>query len=272
VLNETLTRRYLGILGVERRPPSLESLTELVSAQLIRAPFENLSKLYLHRVEGATTIPTLEGYLDGIEGWRLGGTCYANNFYFFTLLTSLGYDTRLCGADMSKPDVHLVIMVRVEGREYLVDVGYAAPFYRPLPRDRDADHIIDFGRCRYVLRTQDETGSSRLELMRDGKPIHGYLAKPEPRTVDEFVGVIRGSYRADSTFMNAVVIERFSPSGSTRIHNLKITRTEIGGDSDSTELDDLDELIDVIRERMGVPERVTARALDGIDLEADIYS
>jgi len=134
MVDHRLLSRYLAVLGVEEAEPTLALLERLVFAQLTRVPFENISKLYLRRERGATTIPSLAEHLDGIESRGFGGTCYANNFHFFTLLEGLGYDVRLCGADMSEPDVHMVSTLRLDRRELLVDVGYAAPFLEPLPR------------------------------------------------------------------------------------------------------------------------------------------
>lgn len=77
---------------------------------------------------------------------------------------------------MSNPDVHLVSMVNVDEREYLVDVGYAAPFLSPLPRDLATDFIIVLGRDFYVLKPQDAQGSSRMELYR----ARNYIKCPHP--------------------------------------------------------------------------------------------
>ena len=66
-------------------------------------------------------------------------------------------------------------------------------------------------------------GSLKSALFRAGELVHGYLAKPEPRSIDHFEEVIRGSYRDSATFMNAVVVERFFPGRSVRIHNLTVT-------------------------------------------------
>jgi arylamine N-acetyltransferase len=269
---DRLIARYLDVLGVEAGPPGLELLTRIVTAQLTRAPFENISKLYLSRTRGAVSIPSLAAYLDGIEDWNLGGTCYANNYHLNTLLANLGFDVSLCGADMNNPDVHAVSMVRLQDREFLVDVGYGAPFHEPLPLDLEDDLVIDFGRCRYVLHPPDDAGCSRLDMWRDGRPIHGYLAKPTPRTIADFDTVIRDSYRPDATFMNTVVIERFSAEGSLRVHNLKLTDTVRTGGSTTAELRDLDELVETIEHRFGVPDRVIRSAVAGIDLSADIYS
>lgn len=273
MLKPALFDRYLEVVGVLPGPPSRELLAELVSAQLVAAPFENISKLYRHRTTGSTNIPSLGEYLDGIETWRLGGTCYTNNFHFYSLLDRLGFHVSLCGADMNQPDVHMVSIVRIEGREVMVDVGYAAPFFHPLPRDLDGAHAIDFGSCRYVLHPQDDQGRSRLELIRDGVSVHGYVAKPEPRRLSHFDAIIADSFRPDQTFMNAVVIERFTPGGgSIRVHNLKLIETAADGPSTIAVLSDRHELVDTIEHRLGVPRDVVRTAVGGIDLTADIYS
>lgn len=124
-----------------------------------------------------------------------------------------------------RPDVHVVSMVRLEEREWLVDVGYAAPFFEPLRRDLDTEYEIRFGSCRYVLMPRDRRGCSRLQLFPAGELVHGYLAKPEPRSIGHVEGVIRDSYRDSATFMNALVVERFFPGRSVRIHNLTLTES-----------------------------------------------
>ena len=118
-------------------------------------------------------MPILGLFLDGIERFNFGGTCYPNNYYFYQLLANLGYQTKLCGADMSNPDVHLVSMVTLEKREYLVDVGYAAPFIAPMPRDLATDYVVVLGRDRYVLKPQDARGRSRMDLR--GGQLEGIL-------------------------------------------------------------------------------------------------
>ena len=271
-MDDILKNHYLEILGVEVADPSLELLERIVAAHLIRAPFENLSKLHRFRIDESESIPRLEDYLDGIERWNLGGTCYANNYHLYTLLDGLGFGIDLCGADMTNPDVHIVSKVRLKGREYLVDVGYGAPFFGPLPRDLDHKHVIDFGRCRYILHPQDDHGRSRLDMLRDGRPTHGYTVKPEPRVIDDFTEVIRDSYRSEAAFMNAVVAERFFPGRSVRIHNLALTETEASGATTSTELHDRAELIDAIGRHFDIPAEITRHAIDGLSLDADIYA
>jgi N-hydroxyarylamine O-acetyltransferase len=260
-LNDSqLYERYLEILGVEPSPPSIAGLEELVSAQMLRIPFENISKLYYLKRDGLRNIPGFEQYLDGIERYHFGGTCYSNNHYFNQLLTHLGYRAMLCGADMNNPDVHLVNIVEVDGREYLVDTGYAAPFLKPMPRDLTEDMEIRRGRDRYVLRPQDTKGCSRMDLYRDGELMHGYTAKPIARSIDYFSRTIEGSFRDEATFMNSLLLVKFFERRSFAVYNMSAIESK--GETYTTRtLADRSELSQVIVENFGMDEEVVAEAL-----------
>lgn len=262
--------RYLEILGAAPEPPSLRALTALVCAQLTTVPFENVSKLFLRQREGAETVPTLDRYLDGIERFHLGGTCYAANGYFNLLLRYLDYDARLCGADMNHPDVHLVSMVRLAGREFLVDVGYAAPFFEPLPRDLPTEHVISWGEERYVLEPRDAAGRSQLHHEHRGRRIHGYLAKPHARSLAYFDRVMRDSYADAATFMNAVMLVRFWPGRSVRIHNLELVESTPDS-ARVTALADREELVEAVRQHFGIPGAIVRGALEGLGDLRDVH-
>lgn len=266
-----LLDRYVGLLGAEAGPTSLDHLGRLVRAQLTRVPFENVSKLLLKKIAGAAFIPTLAQHLDGIEHLRFGGTCYANNHYFCELLRHLGYDVDLCGADMAKPDVHIVNIVRLEGREYLVDVGYAAPFFEPMPLHLDRELEIRWGADRYVLHPRDGRGRSRMDLWCDGRLIHGYTVNPAPRELGHFEDVIRRSYDDSATFMNVLVIARFFADRSLRVHNYTLSESTPDG-TVITDLDGIDKLVDTVARLMGIEEAILLAAVEGICLSGEIYT
>jgi len=271
VTTPALFERYLLVLGIEPEEPSLDHLRRLVRAQLTRIPFENISKLFLKKMQNASNIPTLEAHLDGIERFNFGGTCYANNPYFAELLRHCGYDVDICGADMTRPDVHVVSIVRLEGREYLVDVGYGAPFYEPMRRDLDREQDIVLGENRYVLHPQDELGRSRMDQHRDGELVHGYLAKPEPREIEDFDEVIRNSYSDSATFMNVVVVEKFFPDRSLRFQNFHLRESTLEATT-VTRLADKEALARAIAHHCGFPGEMVREAIADIALEAEVYS
>jgi N-hydroxyarylamine O-acetyltransferase len=262
--------RFLAILGIDPKTPGIDALTELVRAHLLRIPFENISKLYRWRRQGLAGLVHLSEYLDGIEQHQFGGTCYTINFHLHELLVALGYDVLLCGADMRRPDVHLVNIVRVAGREFLVDAGYAAPFLIPMPLDLTTDHVVSLGRDRYVLSPRDAQGRSRLSLLRDGIKRHGYLVKPASRTIDEFAVVIADSFRPGATFLNSVLLARFGDAYSLVLHNL--TSIETRGDTVAlSTFPSIAELIEAIEREFGITASVSQVALDGLSMDTDAW-
>lgn len=270
-MSSDLLERYLTLLGVQRRKPSFDALCEIVQSHLMRVPFENISKLYYRKDQTLLGQPNLDQYLEGIERFHFGGTCYANNYFLYQLLANLGYQIKLCGADMGNPDVHLVSMVTVEKREYLIDVGYAAPFLSPLPLDLATDYVIELGRERYVLKSKDAEGCSRLELYRHGTLKHGYLAKPAPRQIQEFEHIIIDSFREDATFMNALLLTRFSPNLSIVIHNLTVIESR-GTESSTHILANQNELIQAVYEHFAISKEFTEGALKKIGLLGDAWT
>jgi arylamine N-acetyltransferase len=263
--------RYLALLGVARRPPGVDALRELVAAQVARVPFENVSKLFF-RHDPVMRLPPLSRHLDGIARLRCGGTCYANNIHFVGLLGQLGYDVRLCGADMAEPDVHVVGIVRLAGREYLVDGGYAAPFLEPLPLDSAHDVEVELGDDRWVLKPRDDRGRPRIVLIRRGREKHGYVVNPAARQPGEFASVIEASFRADATFMNALLVAQFAAGRSRVLHNVELLECDGRQCRRSLVAAGPDALPDVVESLFGIPNDVARAALDGLSLTADAWS
>jgi len=216
-------------------------------------------------------LPEIKLYLDGIDNHHFGGTCYSNNYHFYLLLRSLGYEAKLCAADMKTPQVHALSMIVIEGREYMADTGYAAPLLEPIPRDLATDYETTLGRDRYVLKPQDANGCSRLELYRDGVLRHGYLAKPSPKTIEDFSGVIAASFSADATFLNSVLLVRFYPGRSVLIHNLALVESE-GNKATIHALANRDQLIDAIERRFEMPRKIVSEAVGELGNLQDAWS
>lgn len=268
ISQQSLFEKYLELLGVVKSGPDFDLLKKIVTAHLIKVPFENISKL-LYKKQGMNYIPDLELFLEGIEKYNFGGTCYTNNYYLFFLLKHLGFNIRLCGADMKKPDVHLVSIVAIDGSEYIIDAGYAAPFLMPLPRDLKEDFAISLGNEKYIIKPKDELGRTTVEQYSDGKIQHWYIAKPEERKIDDFKKVIENSYADDAVFMNAIRITRFSENRSRVLKNLSLTETI--GNHYTTRKFTLSELPSAIEENFGMPISVVDEAISSIKELKDIY-
>ena len=110
---------------------------------------------------------SLDEFLDVIEFFDLGGTCHSCNPFMAGLLKSLDYDADLLGADMTDPDVHTCVRVRLNGAEYHVDLGYAAPFRSPICLD-PLPHESAEGESRYIV-------DRRIGFTPVSKPIDRFL-------------------------------------------------------------------------------------------------
>lgn len=264
-------RRYLAVLGLEREAPGLAGLRRLVRAQLVRVPFETVSKLWHLRRRGLRDVVDLDLYLDGIRRLGFGGTCYANNLHFWRLLRALGYDATLGGADMpSGQDVHAAITVTAGGRPWLVDAGNAAPFLAPLPLDLDCPHELRWGADRWVLRPRDLDGHSTVEVWRGGEHVHGYTLKPGQVTPDSFDRAVRDSFQPRATFMNAVLLVRCFPRRFVRILNLELTRATRAR-TRTVALAGRAAFVAAVERDIGIPERITAEAIAPIDRFGSVY-
>lgn len=252
-------RRYLSLLRLPAVRPDVAGLREVVRRHLVEIPFENVSKRLQAR-QGARTIPELPAFLDGVERHRFGGTCYANNYHLFQLLRHLGFDARLCGGDMPQgSDVHVAVMVACEGREYLVDCGFGAPFLEPLPLDVPTPQVVTLGRERYVLHPRDAAGASRVDFFRHGELRYGYRLRPAARDLREFAAVIAASYAPDAFFMNTLHVVRFSGRGAVSLKGRTLTHN-IGGRSFTETIGEA-ELPGLVQTVFGIPADMVQQAL-----------
>ena len=258
--------RYLRLLGIEKQRPNFEYLKEIVKAHVVKIPFENISKLYFYKRINLKKLIDFERYLDGIEKYGFGGTCYANNFYLNQLLNWLGYKIKLCGADMKNPDVHIVSIVTIENREFLIDSGYAAPFSEPIPLDLSNDYIINMGIDRYIIKPQNNNKQSHLKMYRNGKLIHGYWVNTRARKIEEFRQVILDSFKESSTFMNALLLTRFHSGNFIIIHNMSIIESS-GTISKERSIDSIEQLSLVINKYFNIPKSIVMESINKLQMQ-----
>jgi arylamine N-acetyltransferase len=262
--------RYLKLLNLQYEKPGIEYLEKIVRAVMLKVPFENISKLYYLKKYGLVGIPVLTQYLNGIEQHHFGGTCYSNNYYLNGLLVSLGFDAVLCGADMQMPDVHIVNRVKIEGREFIVDAGYAAPFLIPLPADLKTNFEILSGNDKYILHPKDSAGRMKMELFREGILTHGYIMKPEPRTIDNFNKAIKNSFSKDAIFMNSLLAVHFKEDNTIIISNKNII--EMSKQSIIKKpIKDFEELLNEIERIFKIPTSISRIALKNITMHKDAW-
>lgn len=131
--------------------PSFELLRKLQKSHLLRIPFENLD---IH-----TGIPIkldIERIFTKVILQKRGGFCYELNGLFYNLLESLGFKVKRISCRVYSEGKygqeydHLAIIVLLDGKEYLTDVGFGEFAFGPLElaidtlqKDERGDFIIE---------------------------------------------------------------------------------------------------------------------------------
>ena len=141
---------YLARIGCARPDaPDLQALQALQLAHLKAVPFENLD---IHA--GRPIILDEAALYAKIVTRRRGGICYELNGAFAWLLRSLGFDVTIvaanvhAGAGAWTPDFdHMALVVNIEGKRYLVDVGFGDSCRVPVDlagKGRQHDGLLDY--------------------------------------------------------------------------------------------------------------------------------
>ncbi|HZD12631.1 MAG TPA: arylamine N-acetyltransferase [Candidatus Binatus sp.] len=165
--------RYRGSLR-----PSLRVLRDLHYQHLLMVPFENLD---IHN--GRMILLEEERFYRKIVAWRRGGYCYELNGLFALLLKRLGFNVfmlnaRVASKNRFSPDYdHMTLLIRLNGRRWLVDVGFGDLFTRPLELDH-AGQQYDNGRIYRVDKIAHRRLLSRWSETLQWEPQYSFTLKP----------------------------------------------------------------------------------------------
>jgi arylamine N-acetyltransferase len=261
--------RYLNILGVVPQKPSYNSLAEILAAHIVNIPFENISKLYYKKKFGLHSLPSFSLFLEGVEQYNFGGTCFANNYYLYCLLKFFDYDVKLCLAETNRQDTHIVNIVKINRKEYLADAGSAAPFFNPVPLFLSTNYEAARGRELYVFEPRDVNGKTRMRYFRNGAYKAGYIVDPEPRNIYDFHPAITDSFNADSLFMNSVYLAKITTEYTQTIHNFTFLKSE-EKTTEKTRIGGKQQLVEKIREIFSIPADIAETVVADIEIPAEV--
>ena len=117
----------------------LSLLNELIQAFHNVVPFHNI-KLLSFAEEERRRPSEKEINADILSG--LGGLCVVNNAGFKNLLEALNYSVTLIPSAVKLEFDHVVILAKVNGSEYLVDVGCGYPTFEAIPLDFETESKV----------------------------------------------------------------------------------------------------------------------------------
>ena len=164
--------------------PTLQTLTNLQTQHLLNIPFENLDIHYNNTI----TLDIDKIYKKIIQNSR-GGFCYEANGLFYKLLMSIGFDATMVSARVFKDNTygkefdHLTIVVNIDNKKYLTDVGFGEFSFSPLCIELNT--IQNDLRGNFVFDHYDDK-YLRVNKIEEGKKTPEYIFTTQPRMLKDF--------------------------------------------------------------------------------------
>jgi len=229
-LPATWTDRYLAMLEVERSAPGLEALTEITRAHLESVLFGTVQAVLRKQASPQGPVPPLDlaALLDAWEKRAGSGVCFEIAGMMHRLLTSLGYRAHIVLGGIRWLGGHTAVVVDLDGRRHMVDVGNASPFFTPIPLDRTTEvWHVGLG---YRFRAGDTEHVWVQDRWIDGawQPFCTYDVRPAADT-DREAAYQRHHDPYASWVVSSLRLIRCGPSEVTVLNDASLTRfTDVG--------------------------------------------
>ena len=209
-LSPAQVRLYLDRLDMTELPScDLPYLNRVLFAQLTHIPFDSLD------VWGTGICPSLklEDLYEKIVVRGRGGYCFELNTFFRSLLNALGFDAYQVIACILNPDgtpqppAHNVILCKLDGKQYFLDVGYGGPV--PF----QAQELTEGLQNGFLLRKVEEYWYVYRATEHDQRPLACF--RDIPASINDLIPLnFYISQRPDSHFRHLIHLSKRNADGS----------------------------------------------------------
>jgi N-hydroxyarylamine O-acetyltransferase len=241
--------------------PDLATLKGLHCAHVDAIPFENLEIQM-----GGAVLLAPERLEAKMVRRRRGGYCFEQNALFASALRSIGFTVETCEARVRQgmagallPRTHMVLTVRIDGRDYLADVGFGGDgLVEPIAMDGSVDQQAGF-----TFRVVRDGVLRLLQHQAAGWGEDLFAVLPDPvHAVDFEMANWYTSTFTRSPFVLNVTAQRITNGTRHILRNL--TYTVLTGTESNTRAITRAELVPLLRDIFGldVADDATFRALD----------
>ncbi|EHR51118.1 arylamine N-acetyltransferase [Saccharomonospora marina XMU15] len=204
---------YLERIGQTRSEPSITALHALHQAHVRTIPFENLDPAI-----GRSPRLDLGSITAKLVRRSRGGYCYEHGLLFAAALECLGYEVSRRASrvypDSTGARTHMNVVVRIEGSDFLADVGFGASIMHPMPL-RDGTVVDQAG---WKHRLTRAAGEWRLEAETEQGWTAVQAIGDEPqRPVDYEIGNHYVATHPDSPFTGQLIVKRLDHGLSRKL-------------------------------------------------------
>lgn len=226
-MSELELASYYERIGLDEpiHEPTLEALRSLHAAHLEAIPFENLDQR-LGRPVGID----LESLQKKIVRDRRGGYCFEQNTLFAAVLRELGFEVstlearvRPPGATAVLPRTHMILMVEIDEREWLADVGFGGNgIFLPVPFD--AQRSTQAGEEYEVVPEEGDVLVLRGTVSGEWRDMYAFRTEPA-HPVDFELAHYYTATHPTSKFRTTLTVQRSTRTARHALRGRGYTRT-----------------------------------------------
>ncbi|MEQ8712855.1 MAG: arylamine N-acetyltransferase [Cyclobacteriaceae bacterium] len=245
--------RYLERINVRQSyQPTLAFLKQLHRSHLFAIPFENLDIHHGRKI----MLDVQRNFKKVVENKR-GGFCYELNGLFYHLLLQLKFDCKLISARVFREDGslgpeydHMAIVVRMDGKQWLVDVGFGDSFIEPKLIE-PYQSMLDYNR--YFKFEQDPDENYILLMSKEGVYYERkYVFSLKTQEYIQFLDMCDYHQTdSDSPFRKKKMITIATKSGRITLTDQLLKTTHLGEETE-TKLLNQDEFYSKLEHHFGI--------------------
>lgn len=247
------TKNYLSRIGLDKAKiePTLKHLKLLQRQHLLAVPFENLD-IYWDRL---ITLDVDNFYQKVIENKR-GGFCYELNGLFFELIKKLNYKCKMISARVNnrkggfgKEYDHLAILVEIEGKEFLADVGFGDFITEPIQFSLDIEQEDSNGI--FSIRKFDDEYFEVVKKGENNEWQTEYIFKNLKRDLSEFAGMCNFHQSSESHFSKGAACSLMTENGRKTLTDKKFIQNIVGKKTE-TEVNSDKQFLTILEKEFGI--------------------
>ncbi|TYR79470.1 arylamine N-acetyltransferase [Priestia megaterium] len=218
---------FTRFLAKKTTVPTYENLEFLQEKHMLHVPFENLDV-----ISKTPIITDLERIFEKVVINLRGGFCYELNGLFGWLLRDIGYNTYYVSATVKKPDgswtmegSHATNLVTVDGKDYIVDVGFGDSVRKPMPLTGEV--ITDISGSYRMMKLNETTYD--FQHLEQGNWKTLYRVSTVEKELSDFAPMCDFNQTSpDSPFTHKRLVTIATKTGRTTLSDLTLTFTENG--------------------------------------------
>ena len=231
---------YLARIHLSQRPAAdAGGLAELQHAHRLAIPFENLDIRLGRRIRIDS-----ESVFSKLVTAKRGGYCFEQNRLFADALAALGLEARpllarvWLGASDTPGLTHMLLLVTIDGQDWIADAGFGGCYIPPLPRI-DGGAALGPDGAEYCVRVESDNWI--VERRADGhnqgwQPQYSFtLATVAP--IDLAMSSHWTATAPSTRFVDFVVVSVALPRGFASLSDRTYKR-QVAGEENSAVIDD----------------------------------